>query len=190
MHQRNRVWLAVAPGLAVLALPQAARAQDEDYRQIVTAMRACAAIADVAARVACYDAASLPPAGAVVAGAGSSAPPLAAAASPPPSAPRQAAVAPAAPTGFGSETLPATREARAAQQDEALEIAVSAVREVQPGIAELTLGDGAQWRLTDAASFSYDLPRRGDMVRLQRGALGSFYLHFKGQRALRIQRVR
>lgn len=187
MHQRNRVWLAVATGLAVLALPQAVRAQDEDYRQIVTAMRACAAIADVAARVACYDAASLPPAGAVAAGAGSSAPPpLAVAALPP----RPAAVAPAAPTGFGSETLPATREARAAQQDEALEIAVSAVREVQPGIAELTLGDGAQWRLTDAASFSYDLPRRGDMVRLQRGALGSFYLHFKGQRALRIQRVR
>lgn len=150
------------------------QAQDApaDYRTIVTIMRACATIADIPARVACYDntiAANGPaPARTIT--------------------PEPAPLAAPA-TGFGAETLPREREAMRAQQDDAVELAVTAIREMQPGIATLSLADGGQWRFVDAASFHYDMPRRGQTVRLERGALGSFYLHFNGQRALRIQRV-
>jgi len=187
MHQilRRRHPVALALIAAGLALPMAAHAQ-EDYRQIVTDMRSCARITEIAARVACYDGAIAPREQ------GS----MAARAEPPPqsgtvpAAPPVAAAPPPVRPGFGAEMLPTTRAAREAEQDPALEARVAGVRQVQPGIAVLTLDDGAQWRFVDAASFSYDMPGQGDTVRLQRGSLGSFYLHFNGQRALRIQRVR
>jgi hypothetical protein len=161
--------LAAAGVVLAGAAPARAQQAGEDYRTIVTIMRACATIADIPARMACYD-------NTIAANTRTPAP--------------QAAV-PVAPLagGFAAETLPQQREAQRAQQDDAVELAVTAVRQLQPGVAVLTLADGGQWRFVDAASFSYDMPARGQTVRLERGALGSFYLHFNGQRALRIQRV-
>ncbi len=171
--RRLRTRAAVGTALALLTgMPLKAQESAEDYRTIVTIMRACAMIAEVPARVACYDN--------TVASAGearTSAAPLTT-----PLATRPAG-------GFGAETLPQARDAHRARQVDAVELAVTAIRELQPGIAVLTLADGGHWRFVDAASFGYDMPRRGQAVRLERGALGSFYLHFNGQRALRIQRV-
>jgi hypothetical protein len=182
-HYCQRLLAALA-ALAAPALAPAAQAQVEDYRQIVIAMRACAEISDITARVACYDG-SIAPHGQV------SASPSPSSASPPVQAAAPVvAAAPATAPSFGSEMLPSTRQAREALEETTLDALVVAVREVQPGIAVLTLGDGAQWRFVDAASYGYDMPRRGETVRLQRGSLGSFHLHFNGQRALRVQRIR
>ena len=61
---------------------------------------------------------------------------------------------------------------------------------VEPGLYLLTLEDGSQWRFVEAVPPSYDPPRAGSHVALQRAALGSFRMNFASQRAVRIRRVR
>lgn len=54
--RRLRTRAAVGTALALLTgMPLKAQESAEDYRTIVTIMRACAMIAEVPARVACYD---------------------------------------------------------------------------------------------------------------------------------------
>lgn len=160
---------------AGLAAPATAQEADEDYRRIVTIMRACATIEDVPARVACYDNNIGPPDGRVNASA------------PPPPAPR---LAPPPAAGFGADLLPREREARRSSQEQETEERVTAAREEQPGIYVLTLADGAEWRFTDSATPSYEVPGAGDLIKLQRGALGSVLMSFDGQRAIRVKRIR
>jgi hypothetical protein len=178
-HKANQA-VAAAYGLLLATIAGQVHAQDrdEDFRATVMTMRSCAAIVDVPERVACYDRA-------VGRGDGAQSAARAAGASPAP-----AAIVQAAPlSGFGAETLPQERAARQAELAGNVQLAVVAVRQNQPGIATLTMADGSRWRFVDPASFGFDMPRVGETVRLERGSLGGFYLHFNGQRALRIQRV-
>src|SRR5690606_22600108 len=104
-NNHKRIAVAAASALAA-SLPSQVQAQDEDYRTIVTIMRACSTIADVPARVACYDnniRPGAPPVAAAAPGASGPAPAPAA---------RQAEAAPRAPTGFGAASLPQTSLAR------------------------------------------------------------------------------
>ena len=159
-------------GSAALGL-SAAQAQAQSGEDAIRGqLRACAGIADIAARVACYDA-------------------LSAAGTETPAAP--AAQAAAQPRGLGSEQVPrAPAPARAAQQTEAdsIEATVAAAVEREPGIHLLTLEDGAQWQFVEGVSLSYDPPRRGSTVEIRSASMGSYQLRYQGQPAVRVRRVR
>ena len=176
-----------APGLA----------QQADYEAIVRMTRECAKIADVPARVACYD--NTVSAERLIAG---DAPPQRQRAEAPPRASQAAeaqrapspspaqAAAPAAPPlgGFGAETLPVPPAVRKEEESE-IELGVRRADSVEPGIYLLTLEDGSQWRFVDAMPQTYEAPRAGSRIALERAALGSFKMSFADQRAVRIRRV-
>ena len=175
-NMRNFTWPALA---ALLAAPAPSHAQSEDYETIVTIMRACAQIDDMVARVTCYDN-NILPRGEV---------PVTRPANPArtvPTTPGRAAPAPE----FGVENLPREREARKRAQVDEIERQVTAASESEPGIYLLTLNDGSRWRFTESMGLSYDSPQAGARVRIERGALGSYRLHYNDQRAVRVQRVR
>lgn len=162
-----------AAGFAGLGLATSAGAQPAaDYEAIVRVMRECARIADVPARVACYDRAI-------------AAEPQTA------QAPRDTAPAPPPPraTGYGAEALPQTRAERA-EQPERIELAIAAISEMAPRTYRLTVSDGGVWETTEAAPLTYDAPRKGSRIALSRAAMGGFQMEFAGQRSIRIRRVR
>lgn len=174
LHSRLPVAALLTAGFF---LAGSAAAQEEDYERIVTIMRACAQIDDVMARVSCYDN-----------NIGAQSP-----ASAQPSASSEAAPvqnAPAAPQGFGAEMVPAQRQQVREKQTDEVEARVSNSRMIEPGIYLITLEDGAQWQFSDSAASTYYAPRAGDTVRLERGALGSVFLHFDNQEGLRVRRLR
>jgi hypothetical protein len=156
-------------------------AAQEDYRSIVTIMRACSQIADVPARVMCYDNNIRPQAGSAA-----SAPQAPAAAmAPAPSA------APAAPApSFGSEMLAPVRSPEQAAAEDAAQGTVAAIVPQEPGMYLITLADGAQWRFVDAAPSAWNPPRAGAQVEFERGSLGTVFMTYDGQRRLRVRRVR
>ena len=167
------VYLAAVCLLAIGgAVPAAAQ---EDYRAIVTIMRACAQIADLPARVLCYDNNIRPQAGTPA---------------PAAQAPAAAPVSVAAPPSFGSEMLAPSRSVEAAAENAAMTARVTAIAPQEPGIYLITLADGAQWRFVDAAPSAWYPPRAGDEIELERGSLGSVFLRYDGQRRLRVRRVR
>jgi len=53
----------------------------------------------------------------------------------------------------------------------------------------LDLGDGSTWEQNDTRDFVLS-PKSGDPVRITRGALGTYFLSVKSQRALRMRRVK
>lgn len=162
---------------ALVLMPTASHAQNEDYEAIVTIMRACSVIEDLVARVTCYDNNIAPGERASVSAAGvqPNSPPAAA-------SPRQA-------EGFGANMVASTRERARAEQTDEVEMQVSGSRMLEPGIYLVTMSDGAQWRFSDSAPGIYEPPRAGDTVRLKHGALGSVFMHFEGQEGLRVRRV-
>jgi hypothetical protein len=171
--------------LSVIALcfaGSAATAQPTDYEAIVRVMRQCARIAEIDARVACYD-------NAVSVDAAVS--PLAEPVEQPGSrpAPPPAGSQPAAPPQFGQESL---RRPSGAESERPAELSarVTAAAEREPGIYLLTLSDGTQWALVEPAPRSYDPPRPGSAVIVSRGALGSFFLNYERRSPLRVRRVR
>lgn len=156
------------------ALAGAAFAQDG--RSAVEGLQRCRAIADTAARVACYDAIEV----------GSPAQPAAVAA--PATAP--VAAAPRA-TGFGSNQLPRTREALSASAEpDRIEAGITAVTEREPGILLMTMQDDTQWLTVDTIRRTYDRPRRGATVEIVSAAMGSYLMRYSGQPSVRVRRVR
>lgn len=182
---------AMVGAAAALAMPGAAEAQ-EDYRTIVTIMRACAQIEDIKARVTCYDNNIRPGATAQAAPPTSGSVPAPTPAPAPEPAPAPAPnPAPQARTGFGSESLPQPRAAeQRAAREEAAEARVTAVARSAPGIYLLTLEDGGQWQFVEAAPLSYDPPRAGSIVSIESASLGSYLMRYRQQPSIRIKRVR
>ncbi|GAA0270772.1 hypothetical protein GCM10009127_08630 [Alteraurantiacibacter aestuarii] len=164
--------IAAASLLAGSATQVQAQVQEENYRQIVIIMRACAQIEDIGARVTCYDN-NIQPGGAAAQPAS-------------PVSPMRQIQA----RGFGAEALTQVQQERRDSRPEELEARVSAAERVLPGIYLVTLEDGAQWQFIDAAPISYEPPRAGSQIRIYRGSLGSFLMRFDGQQGLRVRRVR
>lgn len=156
-----------------------ALAQQGDYERIVIIMRACAEIDDVMARVTCYD-------NNIGEGSRGNAAMSAPAA---PSATRDTA-ADQTPNGFGADMVRQPAEVRRSGRQNAAAAQVAQVRELEPGIHLLTLSDGAQWQFVDSAPFGYEVPREGDDIDFERGALGSVFLEYADQRRLRVRRIR
>lgn len=164
-----------AASSVVLTLAAPAAAQDENFERTVIIMRACAQIADVAARVTCYDNTMAPQVGHPA----------------PTPAPTPAA---APPRGLGAEQVALPREqarqqARERQADN-LVAQVTSVVTIRPGVFTLALADGSQWTVVDEAPFGYAEPRAGSSVRIEPGSLGSYHLRYDSQQSLRVRRVR
>ena len=162
-----RAVLAMILGSTAVAAAVPATAQGE--AALRGELRACATIAEIDARVACYDA-------------------LSASEEPAP----QAA---AGPRGLGSEQVPRARSPqpeRATAQAEAdsIEATVVASVEREPGIHLVTLEDGAQWQFVEGVSLAYNPPRPGASVEIRSASMGSYLMRYQGQAAVRVRRVR
>lgn len=172
----------LALGVAML-MPGAAGAQagaeSESSARVLSGLRACQGLAD-AERLACYDRAA---------------------------AALNAAVAAKEVTVLDKQEVRRTRrglfgftlpkiglfagDSDAPGKEDFTEITttVGSVRAVANSRVEFTLADesGAVWRTTDPMSFP---PKPGQSVRIQKGALGNYFIRFDNARNVRGMRVR
>jgi len=150
-------------GTLCLTLATAAAAQPDPLAR-------CRAIADGAARLACYDAIPL------------RATPTPAAVAPPTARPPAAAAAPATPERFGLPSRPPS---------EAESSITSTVRAGFDGWGPnslITLDNGQVWQVVDSSSGTTTPANR--RVTVRRGALGSFFIEFEGlNKSPRVRRV-
>lgn len=164
-----RASLALASLTALGFTTAPAIAQDDDSG-IRSQLQACAQIADITARVGCYDALSQEAAG-------------------PPARP-----ADPQPRGLGSEQVsraPATQRERDDSATAAsMDATVTSAAEREPGKYLLTLADGAQWEFVEGVPLSYSPPRRGSTVEIRSASMGSYLLRYQGQAAVRVRRIR
>lgn len=175
--QRATILAATAASLMAIGAPAAAQVDDGIVLNI---LRECAKIDDPTARLACYDN-NIRNAG-----------PRAAI---PGQMPRpQGGGAPLAGSGaqgFGGEDVRTPDRFRPAPGSvQQIEARVSEIRPREPGIYQLTLEDGAQWRFAEGVSQGFRLPKAGSTLTIERGSLGSFLLRFDGQRAVPVVRIR
>lgn len=183
-------WSAGGLAIAVLfgALPvqaQDASSLAREDRVTLNILRECARIADATARVACYDRNI----GADIAQGGQAARAGGVAASPVPTPPAPSSPVAAQPLPqFGANQLPASPRPESQRVDR-IKATVSAATQRAPGIWLLTLADGTQWQLVDAAPGSFDPPRKGSEIEIAAASLGSYILRYRGQTGLRIRRV-
>ncbi len=64
------------------------------------------------------------------------------------------------------------------------------MRERQPGVYLVTLDGGAQWLFAESTNRSYLPPKRGDTIRLEHGALGSYMMVVNHQQGVKVTRVK
>ena len=174
----NHIAGATALFLA-LALPAAAKDKapppaPQAYKDLV----ACKAIADPAARLACFDAQvgkleQATAAGEVV-------------------VTDRAAVRETRKGLFGFK-LPSLGLFGGGDDDDKDEIkeilgSVASARTFGYGTWRITLEDGSVWEQTDGEKLVFD-PRKGDKVRIYKAALGTYRMNVDGQRAIRVRRV-
>jgi len=168
MNYRTALATASFAVWGMTAMPAAAQNGESAIRG---QLRACSQIADVPARMACYEALAADVAAAPVTHA----------------VPQ--------PLGIGSEQVPRARASeptRAPQQAEidSIEATVTAAVQREPGIHLLTLEDGAQWQFVEGVSLAYDPPRPGSSVEIRSASMGSYQMRYRGQPAVRVRRVR
>ena len=178
--QRTTILTAAAASLIVATGPASAQA---DQRTAINILVECSKIGDSTARLACYDnnintaRNSIP--GAV------------------PVSPRgvgggAAPTASQGPEGFGFESVRVREERFETPTTELQEVQVriSSAREREPGIYLVTLEDGAEWLFSEGVDFGFRLPRRGQTVEIERGAMGSFLMRIDSQAPVPVRRVR
>lgn len=175
---------ALAAGAACLAVPATAQDASAD-RVTLNILRECARIADVMARVTCYDR----NVGVEVAQPSAPQAPTGFGANQLPQPPAPRALPAETPGGFGANQLPQPESERSRRLD-TLSAKVAAAVERTPGIWLITLEDGAQWQFVDAAPRSFDPPRKGSTIEFSAASMGSYLMQFRGQPGLRIRRVR
>lgn len=177
----HRAMFSVA-GAALLASAPAPALAQVDPRIVLNILIECSKIGDVTARVACYDN-NIGAAGSAVA----TAPRAQSGIGHPGSAPvATAGVAGAArenPRSPQPTTVPTGDLARGTP-------VVTAIAERGPGAYLLTLQGGAQWAFAEDVPPSYQPPRPGSTVKIERGTLGGYRMRFDGQEPVRVRRVR
>ncbi len=177
--QRVSILAVAAASRAVTAGPAAAQV---DRNNVMNILIECEKIDDPTARLACYDnnmrqvgaSARHPIPGQVRGVTGGRAP-----------------VESQGPQGFGADDLRSADAGRfqPGGQDE-INPTVRAVAPREPGIYMLTLEDGAQWVFAESVSASFRVPRPGETVEIERGALGSYLMHAGQQPPVPVRRVR
>ena len=180
MIKAPRAILLLAGGsLAVSGAPGLAQVNDSI---VVNIMRECAKIDDPTARLACYDN-NVRAGGATGAIPGQMRRPSGGG----------AVVNPSAPGGFGADDLRTQSPERFDPNRNGpreISTTVTAVREREPGIYLVTLSNGAQWLFTEGTSRTYVAPRKGDTVRIERGALGSYLMMVGKQAGVKVTRIK
>jgi hypothetical protein len=181
---QRAILLFAGAAMAASATPGFAQVNDGIVLNI---MRECAKIDDPTARLACYDNN------------------IRAAGANPHSVPGQTArpngggavASPNAPAGFGADDLRAQSPDRFNQYGpnssggpREISTTVAAARERQPGVYLVTLSTGAQWLFAESVTRSYRPPRKGDAVRIEHGALGSYLMMVGKQGGVKVTRVK
>jgi hypothetical protein len=181
---QRAILLFAGAAMAASATPTFAQVNDGIVLNI---MRECAKIDDPTARLACYDNN------------------IRAAGGNPHSVPGQmprpngggAVASPNAPAGFGADDLRAQSPDRFNQYGpnssggpREISSTVAAARERQPGVYLVTLSTGAQWLFAESVTRSYQPPRKGDAVRVEHGALGSYLMMVGKQAGVKVTRVK
>jgi hypothetical protein len=170
--------IVLLSGAALAAAPAVAQVPPDITLNI---MRECAKIDDPTARLACYDNN------------------IRAAGANPRSIPGQmarpngggAVANPNAPSGFGADDLRTQSPERFAPPGaKEISTTVAEARERQPGIYLVTLASGAQWLFAEGVSKTYSPPRKGDTVRIERGALGSYLMMVGKQAGVKVTRIK
>jgi hypothetical protein len=154
---------------------------------VINIMRECAKIDDPTARLACYDNN------------------IRATGANPRSVPGQtvrpsgggAVAAPNQPNGFGADDLRTQSPERFHQYGDnapggprEITTTVAAAREREPGVWLVTLSDGAQWLFSESVGQTYSPPRKGDKVRIEHAALGSYLLVVNKQQGVKVTRIK
>jgi hypothetical protein len=169
--------LAAAASLIPCACPATAQVSDN---VVISILRECAKIDDPTARLACYDN-NIRQAGGT--------PNTATSTRVPSGGPAPIATSPSPSFGMDDVKTPRAASARPAQADE-IRPRVASVSPREPGIYLITLEDGAQWLFAESVSREFRLPRRGDTIEIQRGALGSYLMRIDRQKAVAVRRTR
>lgn len=170
-------WRSTAAGLgfaAVMAGPGLAVAQSEAYQTGVQAVLACQDVKGDKAQLACFRHAAKLLAEHPAAG-------------PAPEGSTAQAVQAPAPVPFGAPPPRAPRD-RSAEARSA-ELVVRSMGDLGDGRAILNLADGSSWVETEAEPITSAV-KRGDKVRLEKGALGGYLLVLPHRSAIRIRRLR
>ena len=154
--------IALLGGLGVLGAPAYAQNQ-------ASALQACGAIKSKSARLDCYD--------------------QLARGAPAAEAP-DATVQEAAPTvaSFGRESIKRKHPRKEEQAESRITAEVVSATDNGIGHWLITLGDGAQWRMTERDD-GFIPPRKGDMVTIRRSALGGYLMDAGHQVSVRVRRV-
>lgn len=168
---------AIACGIAGLSASAAAPAQGGPATRIVKTFADCRAIADSAARLACYDAAADNLATAV--------------------AKKDITLIDREDVrktrrslfGFALPRLPFF-EGDGSKEDapvREVEVTIASVRNLGNGKYRFTLPDGAVWENTEASP--YGTPKPNGKVKIKQATLGNYFLSFDGSRTVRGKRV-
>jgi len=176
--------LAAAAGCASATMPASAQVADGI---VLNTLRECARIEEAGARLSCYDN------NIRASAAGERAPEAARGVDVPQAgqaAPRAAAGRGVA--GFGGEDVRVPRQSAGAQASAPASQSsrVTRVDPREPGVYLLTLDDGTQWQFAESVDRSYRVPRNGDGITINRGALGGYLMRFNDQMGIRIRRIR
>ncbi|USX11508.1 hypothetical protein NHH88_17490 [Oxalobacteraceae bacterium OTU3CAMAD1] len=166
--------------LVLLAMSGSALADDRALLQ-------CRTIADVAGRVACYDAIPVAPAAGKVGAAAPAAAPAATQAAPVARAAQPAQAAPAANTeaGFGLDTIAKDRTADL----KSIESTVVGKIEGWGPTTQFKLANGQVWRVVDGSS-EWFIERTNPKVVLTRNAIGTVFFEVDGaKQPPRVRRV-
>ena len=178
---RATIRVAACALVGLAAVPATAQVSDG---VVLNIMRECAKIDDATARLACYDnnirSGGAAPARSSVPGRMDT-----------PETSRGAAVSTTGRSGFGAEDIrtPERFESGPGELDR-LSSRIASITPLQPGVYRFTLDDGAEWVFSESVDRTYRAPRRGSTVEIERGALGSFLMHFDDQGSVRIRRLR
>ena len=176
----HRAMFSVA-GAALLASASGPALAQVDPRIVLNILIECSKIGDVTARVACYD----NNIGAAVGTVATALPPQSGIAQP-----DSAPVATAGVAGVARESARAPQPTTAPPGELTRSTPiVTAVAERGPGAYLLTLQGGAQWEFAEDVPPSYQPPRPGSTVKIERGTLGSYRMRFDGQEPVRVRRV-
>lgn len=175
---QRAVLLLTGAAMAVSTAPALAQVPESVTLNI---MRECAKIDDPTARLACYDnniraaganPRSIPGRMGVPRGGG-------------------AVLEPNAPSGFGADDLRHNSDERFVESGlHEITAKVASARERQPGTYLVTLDSGAQWLMTESGGRNYGAPRKGESVKLTRGALGDYMMVVGKQQAVHVTRVK
>ena len=183
---RFATMLAAAAALATFVIaPATSHAkdkQDSENRdpQVLADLKACQPITDSAQRLACYDRATV----ALIASADSGEVRMV--------DKEEAKAVRRSLFGFSLPRIAlfgGGKEKGAEEEVKVLQTTVTRVRALPAGKFLFRIAEGdAEWQTTDAP-MAMDAPRVGDKVTLERAALGSYWVKFDGQRAVKGKRV-